>query len=246
MQSSNFAGNPWQRLVGTLRYLEALTFGDRERADKTRAYVDRMHANVAGIRADGVPYDASDPELLLWVHASLVDTILRTFEYFVRPLSLEERERFYHDSILLGELSGVPRALLPETLDELRAYIAEMIASGEVAVSGESRQAGRLIMHPPTPWWMQPGSVFVRAATAALLQPEIRAGYGLRSSRGGRALVAAVAVCYRRLSKIMPRRLRVAFDESVPFGASIPLGLILHAAGAQRRRHSHELHAREQ
>jgi uncharacterized protein (DUF2236 family) len=50
---------------------------------------------VAGRRGDGAAYRALDPDLLLWVHATLVDTALVVYRRFFRPLSLADEARYY-------------------------------------------------------------------------------------------------------------------------------------------------------
>ncbi|HCJ35278.1 MAG TPA: DUF2236 domain-containing protein, partial [Ktedonobacter sp.] len=47
---------------------------------------------------------ASDPELLLWVFATLIDTILYTYPIFIGPLSLQEQEQYYQESKTIGHL----------------------------------------------------------------------------------------------------------------------------------------------
>src|SRR2546429_361088 len=70
---SDHATDPLRRLVRTMGALYPVVFGTRAEADAVAARVRAVHAHVRGER-DGVPYAASDPELALWVHATLVDT----------------------------------------------------------------------------------------------------------------------------------------------------------------------------
>ena len=70
------------RLLRTLRPMFAIVFGT---ADEVRSAVRRVNTVHRGVAGTG--YSARDPELLLWVHATLVvDTALECYRRFVRLL----------------------------------------------------------------------------------------------------------------------------------------------------------------
>ncbi|MGH2767167.1 MAG: oxygenase MpaB family protein, partial [Actinomycetota bacterium] len=76
-ESGFYDRNPWRRLERTLALTYALTFGTRTEALWAADRINEVHRAVHGIdRATGKPYDALDPDLLLWVHACLVDSAL--------------------------------------------------------------------------------------------------------------------------------------------------------------------------
>src|SRR5260370_40958496 len=89
-EHSDFRDRPIRRLRRTVQMMMAIVFGDRETALAAARSVNRVHGRV-----QGAGYRALDPDLLLWVHATLVDSSLATYETFVRPLRDEEREGFY-------------------------------------------------------------------------------------------------------------------------------------------------------
>src|SRR5579872_5103619 len=68
-QHSDWRRDPVGRLAATGAYLATITFGDRAAADRAAARVRRVHEHVQGT-FDGQVYAASDPALLLWVHAT--------------------------------------------------------------------------------------------------------------------------------------------------------------------------------
>src|SRR4051812_12723022 len=110
---SGFAADPFARLRRTLEASYAIVFGTGEDARRTAAAIRAVHDRVSG-----PGYSANDPDLLLWVHATLVDTALRVYTRFVGPLTAAEREQYYEESMLQVELLGVPRALQPAGLDD--------------------------------------------------------------------------------------------------------------------------------
>ena len=74
-QHSNWRSDPVGRLAATSGYLATITFGDRAAAERAAARVRRIHEHITGTDTiTGRPYEASDPALLLWVHATLVES----------------------------------------------------------------------------------------------------------------------------------------------------------------------------
>ena len=80
-EHSGFKADPFARLQRTLDASFAIVFGSDEQSRRAAKSVKAAHRTVHG---DG--YDANDPELLLWVHSTLVDTALRIHNRFLRSL----------------------------------------------------------------------------------------------------------------------------------------------------------------
>src|SRR3989442_12260947 len=125
-EHSDFRRHPVRRLRRTIRMTMAIVFGDRETALAAARSVNHAHSRVRG---EG--YRALDPDLLLWVHATLVDSALVTYETFVKPLAAREREDFFQESKLLGGLLGIPPETFPNSHRDFKAYMAAMVARGE-------------------------------------------------------------------------------------------------------------------
>src|SRR5258708_7657964 len=130
-EHSDFRRRPIRRLRRTLLMTMAIVFGDRETAMTAARAVNQVHARVRG---DG--YQALDPDLLLWVHATLVNTAPVTYETFVQRLIPSQKEDFYQEMKLLCEMLGVPRDHFPARLADFEAYLGSMIAG---TVKGHAR-----------------------------------------------------------------------------------------------------------
>src|ERR1700704_4416978 len=89
-EHSDFRRHPIRRLRRTLLMTMAIVFGDRETAMSAARTVNQVHGRVRG-----ESYSAQDPELLLWVHATLGDTALVTYETFVKRRTPPARADFY-------------------------------------------------------------------------------------------------------------------------------------------------------
>ena len=77
----------------------ALTYGTDDEARKAAGRINAIHGEVsgtlgetAGVFSACTTYSASDPDLLAWVHATLVESIPLAYERFVRPLSQAEKD----------------------------------------------------------------------------------------------------------------------------------------------------------
>ena len=116
---SRFRSEPLGRLWRTLDLMLTIVFGAAAEAIAAVRAIDGVHARVQGVLdadvgrfARGARYDARDPELLLWVHATLIDSALVVFDRFVAPLDPAARSAYYEESKAIARLLGIPDALL--------------------------------------------------------------------------------------------------------------------------------------
>ena len=187
VEHSGYDGNLWRRLVGTLRALYLITFGDREEAERAGAAVQAVHARVHGRTREqlgpfppGTSYSASDPELMLWVHATLVYSSLAAYERFVQPLTADERERYHEDMNLVARLFGTPAEVLPHSYDTFRTYFETQLQSGTITVTRPAREVAGVILAAALPAPLRLLAPAHRLATAHILPPKLRHQYGLR------------------------------------------------------------------
>ena len=89
--------------------------------------MDTVHARVRGVLPEavgrfpaGTLYDAMDPELRLWVHATLIDTSLVVYQRFVRPLTHAQQAEYGADSCAVAQLLGIPELMIPTTLTDFQ------------------------------------------------------------------------------------------------------------------------------
>jgi uncharacterized protein (DUF2236 family) len=149
-QTQMYTQDPWTRLERTLRLNYLVTFGSKTQAEATARHINQIHERINGVdEVTGLPYNALDPELLLWVHASLVDTALVMERLVVGRLDDEGRQRFHEESMLQAEMLELPRSMIPPTVEDLRAYLDEVMASGILRRTDGSEAVGSLIMNPP-------------------------------------------------------------------------------------------------
>src|SRR6266849_4254924 len=162
-EHSNYMSDPFGRSWNTFLLGQMFTFGSSATALRAARTINRLHKHVhgtlpaqAGTYSGGTPYDARDPELLLWVHATLIDTILLTYPLLVGPLSLAEQEQYYQESKAMARLLGLSSADMPKTLGDLRQYVDEMVHSNRLAATPQARRLAHQVLFPPTPTFLRP------------------------------------------------------------------------------------------
>ncbi len=214
---SDFRTRPVRRLRRTVLMTMAIVFGERETALAAARAVNQVHARVRGEE-----YRALDPDLLLWVHATLVDSALVTYETFVQRLAVSDREDFYQESKLLGELLGIPRDRFPQSLRDFDLYLENMIAGDQVHVTGRAKHLARLVVRPPLR--LLPGPVMIpfEVVTTGLLPAALREAYGLSWGRTQQRAFKLAVAAVPRIVALTPPRLRV---WPLP-GNSVKLGAI--------------------
>ena len=212
---SDFRADPLRRLQATLDATLRITFGDQDQAKAAAEAVRRVHTRVRGRLGRaigpftaGTSYDAGDPNLALWVHASLLATSIQVYGRFVRPLGLADRERYYQEAKPLARLFGVGDEALPPDYPAFRAYLARMVGGPELAVGEEARELAAHILAPPTPLLARPAVPALRRVTAWALPPRLRKDFGLSMGPGEAALVAGMAASSRLALRALPPSLR--------------------------------------
>ncbi|MCC6175869.1 MAG: DUF2236 domain-containing protein [Chloroflexi bacterium] len=187
-QHSLFLTDPHGRLARLRRTLDVmldLTFGTAAQVDRAAAAINRVHDRVngqlgapAGPFSAGTRYSAHDPELLRWVHCTVLDVFPRTYELYVGPLTEQEKDRYCAEASMVAPLLGLPENYLPASQPALRRYMREMLSSGILTPSAESRALAHDIYHPYMPRVAAPLVFLVRLPMVGLLPPSIRAAYG--------------------------------------------------------------------
>ena len=142
--------NPWKRLQRTLILTYTLTFGTKAEAHAAADKINEVHTRINGIDpVTGKRYDALDPELLLYVHACLVDSAILFEQLTVGALDDAGRQRFHEEQMLAAELCLVPRELIPPTWQGLSAWLADFEDRGELQVTDGARRVLDLFFDPP-------------------------------------------------------------------------------------------------
>jgi uncharacterized protein (DUF2236 family) len=214
-QHSSYSRAPWARVAQTLHLTQTITFGTRTKARQAARTINRLHIGVTGTLTDaagdiptGASYRARDPDLLLWVLATLVDTVLGLYPLLVEPLSRAEQEQYYQESKKFGVLLGLPTALMPTTLADFEVYMYLMLTGNTLAITPEARDVARMVMHMPAPPMLRPFLAVTEQVTVGILPPRLREMYGLSWDWRREVLLQTWAASTRRIIRRLPPALR--------------------------------------
>jgi uncharacterized protein (DUF2236 family) len=208
---SDFRTDPWGRLRGTLRSYLRIVYGTRSAARAEIRRLNGLHRTITG-----PTYHARDPELSLWVHATLVDSTMVVADRWLEPLSRDRRARYYAETLPIGRAFGIPPALLPGDLDAFETYLAEATApAGPVRVGDTARELAWFVLHPPL-GPVVPALAGVPPEAAAwtlwpsigLLPAAIREAYGFRWGPIQRAVAAWLVTSWRAWRPVLPAAFR--------------------------------------
>lgn len=212
---SDFRSDPWARLRGTLRSYLRIVYGT---AATARAEIQRL--NVLHRTITGPGYRASDPELALWVHTTLVDSTIVAADRWLEPLSREARARYYAETLPIGRSFGIPPALLPPDLDAFDDYMAAATGpGGPVVVGPTARELAHVVLNPPlAPLAPSLEPILARVPESlyawtlwpavGLLPAAVRHGYGLSWGPFERAVSAWLVAGWRAWRPILPAGFR--------------------------------------
>ena len=204
-----------KRMRSTISAMLSLTFGTdtevREAADRINAIHRRVHGELpraVGPYEAGTRYDATDPALLAWVHATLVDSQLRAYSLFVAPLTPAEEDRYCAEAAAVGPRLGVPPGGLPLSRGGLDLYLQEMRRTEQLAVGDEARRLAMALLALPGGPWSGPARWLGRLITVGLLPPGLREAYGFAWRERDERRLAAAARALRTARRLLPPRLR--------------------------------------
>jgi uncharacterized protein (DUF2236 family) len=183
---STAVDDPYERLARTAMVMGTIGFGERGDANRVSREVRAMHRRVSGRLREsvgaypaGTEYRADDPELLLWVLFTLVDSGLVVYRTYVGSLSREEEAAYWKDYRVVGRLFGLRAADMPRTLADLDDYRRSMLEGNQLHVTDWARERARaIVLDPPVPWVAHPLLETVNFITIALLPDRIRREYG--------------------------------------------------------------------
>jgi len=217
-EATTMLAEPYSRLQRTARVLWAIGFGTREQADAATTPVRAVHRRVRGtLKAPagrfpaGTPYAADDPELLLWILATLVDSSLLVYGKYVRGLSRDEREQYWQEYKTVGNLFGLEDHEMPGSIEDFDAYMHDFLTGDDLFITDEAREVGiQIVMRPPVPLAARPLLELTNQITVGLLPRRIRQGYGLRwDPVRSVALHGGAEYVKRVLVPVLPNRLRL-------------------------------------
>ena len=214
-QHSDFRRNPWGRLFRTVGVMTALNFQQYPRARSAVTHTRKCHNRVHGRLAEdvgpylaGTPYRADDPFLQLWVLATLIDSVLVTYDLLAPggPLTADQKAEYYLGGLELGRAFGLPRELMPPTYEDFQLYMDSMLNSDLLTVGDTAREICGALFAPPL---FGPTVRWTSFVSIGLTPPRLREQFGFDWTEAAERRLHTVAGLARRLRVLAPDALLV-------------------------------------
>jgi uncharacterized protein (DUF2236 family) len=212
---SGFRSTTWaavSRLYHTVHAMLALTFGSDAERERALAGIRQIHQRVHGqLRSAtgrfpaGAHYSAEDPDLVLWVHATLLESVPLAYERLVGPLTVAQRDAYCAEAAPIAVALLARSDEVPRTWADTRAYLDRMYGSGDLVVSHEARALARAVLSPGAAGWIAaPATWANRIVTLGLLPPSIRRQYGFAWTRRNQRVFDIVVPTLRTMRRLTP------------------------------------------
>lgn len=204
--NSFFRQDPWGRLQRTGGYVATVTYGSTAEAEAAGAMLRRLHGDLpTGVEQEsGEPYRVDDPDLLMWVHCTEVDSFLTTYRRCGGTLAAGDGDRYVAEMRESARLVGLDPRDAPATEADIADYYRQV--HPELRVTSVARRNVLWGFAPPMPRRValltpaRPAWAGLVGIAAGMLPPWARRLYGLpalpttdlAASLSGRAVRQAV------------------------------------------------------
>ena len=194
---------PVDRLRTTLAYVYMMTLGTEEERAMISRMVNGAHKPVV---ASG-RYNAFDPELQLWVAATLVKNGLDLYQRVFGLLDEASKQRIYEDGQIFGTALQVQQEQWPASYEEFLDYWAEATAkmTPEPLVQAFALQ---LLDSSNLPVHTRPLMGLQSLMTRGLIEPRVREVLNLPWSRREQFVFNAFWVVFPPVYRLVPRPIR--------------------------------------
>jgi len=175
---SSFRDDPWARLARTSEFVITMTYGTRDQADTAVGVVREIHSRVRGTVVEtGETFSADDPELLLYIHATLAHSIVTGYRRFAGGLSDADSDRYIAEMTPFATLLGVPESDVPQSMGAMREYFGGM--RPKLRITDGAREGLGVILAPPMPPPLRPLWLLPALGAVSLLPGWARNMYGI-------------------------------------------------------------------
>ena len=209
---SSFRTDTMGRLHRTLESTNRIVFGRVSEAEEMKTRLAAVHGKVRGAVSPGIKgshaYSAFEPDLLLWVLASLVNAAVSGFEFIYGELPVARKEAYYRDMCRFGTFFGIDESLSPKGWGAFEAYYDGMVEGDLLGSHSMCRELAWAVIYPQdsaSTRLLGRGMDFLPIET---LPPKVRDRLGLRSTISSRFRMRLTRSVLPKLFPVFPRRLR--------------------------------------
>jgi uncharacterized protein (DUF2236 family) len=209
---SNFRDDTLGRLRRTLSSTNQIAFGRISQAKAVSERVAARHDIVRGAVFAGIggprTYSAFEPDLLLWVLATLIAAAINGYELIYGELPIARKEAFYRDMCRFGTYFGVHESLSPKDWASFDAYYSSMV-EGELLGSHQiCAELAKAVVHPQDTVAAAILGRLIDFVVIETLPPKVRERLGLQSTILSRLRMRLVRRVLPRIFPALPPKVR--------------------------------------
>ncbi|MEE2729510.1 MAG: lipoprotein insertase outer membrane protein LolB [Pseudomonadota bacterium] len=176
--------DPLERARRTFIYISTIVYGSMPQVMEAANTVHKIHNAIegqipykAGAFKEGSNYGANEVSAMIWVSATLWDTLAKMYEEYEEPLTPAEQNQFYEEIKLFNMIFGIPESANPPNWSAFEDYVETMVHSPQLTVTDNAKllkedlfnQGGILAL----PLWIQ------EVTTSITLPAPIREQYDM-------------------------------------------------------------------
>jgi len=211
-QFSEFEADLWGRFDRTGTFITQMYYGPAPA--RTAAMLRGTHRHIRGTDFEGHRYHAFKPEAWLWVHATIVESMVAFARIFDRPLRGRRLDRFYAETCDVARLLGVREKDLPGDWAGFRGWY-DGIVEDRLIDNPVVHRVLEAVRHSPPPvrapgaelvWGplRVGGSHLFQLATIGSLPPSLRRRFALPWTPAHQVEFDAMATAVRALRPLVP------------------------------------------
>lgn len=218
-QFSDYLSDPWARVRHTTDFYLRLVHAQNNQVPELRRYLAHAHKGISGRTPAGSSFSAESAQLMLWVHATVADSVLWSYQQVFGELSRSDISRYWSEQRIIALALGIEPQLVPSGASSWRSYI-DRVTSGLEVSEGTIEVWGLICRMPdqgprrlPRFIWRRLRRTMARAvclATRAGMPPGLREGLGCRFTSDDLARWRRLCRCLCLALPLVPPELRLS------------------------------------
>src|SRR5262245_11610143 len=153
VQNSGYKSDPWGRLVRTVNYVATTVYGTTAEAEQAGRRIRAIHARMTAVDPrTGERFGINEPELLLWVHVTEIESFVATASKAGVRLTPDEIDTYYTEQRRAAKLVGLNESDVPGSAADVSAFYDEI--RPRLAMTRDAAESALFLANPPMPWWL--------------------------------------------------------------------------------------------
>lgn len=217
-EHSDFESDSLGRLQRTLQSTNRIAFGSKDEALAMKAKLHTVHGQVNGKISDGMQgrkgYSAFEPDLLLWVLATMIEAATRGYESIYSELPAERKEVFYTEMREFGTFFGLAADYGPEDYSQFQDYYVDVLSSDLLGSHPICKELAQKIAQPNDTHQITLIGKAVYFLTVESIPSPVRERLGFKSTKLTRTKMCCLKSVLPVIFPVVPKRLRF-YPESI-------------------------------